>query len=247
MRFIRISFLIMLTAGFFASCSEQEEIQPQQETLSYSASAQSLVDAIEQHNDRAENKIQLSGKDIQDAVNGENRMPPCDMFEGCCFNQDDLDLLIANFGCTSGCPPEIDLNCDGVINTSDLLILASYFGCADVDVIIGNFSGTSNMNITNLASGQLRNYTTIDGNWWSTNDPTITGARWYVNGVAVSNSLTHLQFQYPGAITYDYAVPCNGYYEVTLYVEVECKVYSSTECYYLQIAGNPTCTENGCM
>ncbi|MBR9920004.1 MAG: hypothetical protein GYB31_04135 [Bacteroidetes bacterium] len=247
MKVLRLSLLVLLAAGIFASCSTEEEVQPKDQT-EYSDQAITIFEKFKEHNDKSDQTTELTIKHIQNALDGkysETRMP-CTQFEDCCFTQEDVDELMDNIPCSSNCPSHLDVNCDGVLNAADLLIMLAQFGCPDVEVIIGNQSGTNVITITDMFSSQLRNYTTIDGTPWYSSDPTITNARWYINGSAITNTISHFQFRYPGGVEYDYSIPCNGYYLVELCVEVQCQVYCTSECYYVQYSGLPDCTESPC-
>ena len=250
MKILRITLVFALFGILFASCAKEEAPI---ENTSDDPRIELAMELVHTYNITAEKPIDLTPADIKAAIfeeeEGGEAAPPCDTGVGCCYGAFDFSQFMINFGCTSGCPVEWDLNCDGVINTADLLIFLTRYPCPPVDadfVTMANANGI--IYVQSALDGKVKNMTLIDGIHWYSSPIDIDAVTWYLNGVAVSNDIASAQIQYPGASPsdYDMAIPCNGYYEIAIEVTTQCKTYYYSECFGIKLLGNPTCATSYC-
>lgn len=229
-------FAVLLVVG----CTKEESTvqeAPNQEV-------EEVMTIIEQANETADFPVNMSRQQVVDAMAGSAKTD-CPAGE-CCLGAFAFSQVVIFNGCTSNCPEEVDLNCDGVVNTSDILIALANYGCDEVAAALATASGSTTVPIFNQGDGVIKNYTTINGDLWFTTGTPVT-TNWYVNGVLVSTN-NSLQLEYPGAPagSFDVSIPCRGWYEITMEVTVECQTYSFTDCYYIGLPGLPSCGNTGC-
>lgn len=201
--------------------------------------------------------VTLTKEDIDIALSVSQTKTDCSY--QCCYNAVDLLSFLACFGLpnppSATCAEDADLNCDGAVNVLDYVIILSYFGCESVEANFYNINGDLTDPSNNIASqsqitSQIRNGTLIGGTIWQLSPNTVDEARWYYDGVLVSNNIPSLQLQYPGASPsdYDVAIDCNyGWHEITLEVDVDCNTYSVTTCINVKMQGVKTnCKSDYC-
>lgn len=167
----------------------------------------------------------------------------------CCYDQDDLDALVACFGATTplGNCADSDLNGDGNVNAADLIILLGSW-CAPVEALM---TAGSNIDLfVGSTEGRIYNVTTINGTLWSDlgDDSIFDEVRWYFDGVYVSDNAYALQLETPGWPDFHVGIDCtHGYHEVKLGVSVNCQVYFTEQCVFIRTnSGVPYCTEDFC-
>lgn len=247
MKYLRITFVFALSVLLLAGCAKEEALTQLQQD---DPRIEQAMDMVQSYNLTADTPVDLSPEDmkaaIQDEISGE-AAPPCETGEGCCYSTFEYVQFMNAYGCTSNCPVEWDLNCDGVINTADLLIFLTRFPCPTIAMALGSSANANNvLYVFDQDDGVIKNLTTINGDLWFNSSIDIDAAAWFVNGVEVSNAVNGIQLEYPGAGSYHAAIPCNGYYEITLKISVMCKIYTYTECLLIKLPGNPNCTEAYC-
>ncbi|MEM1217318.1 MAG: hypothetical protein AAGH79_00325 [Bacteroidota bacterium] len=240
MKLFRIPFFALLATLFVIGCAKEEPSAPEV----FNAEVEEILSIIEETNETADLPVDLSRRQIAEALEGDVKSD-CPAGE-CCLTAYAFSQVLIYNGCTSGCPASVDLNCDGIVSAADILIALANYGCDDVVPVIVTNSGSTNIPIYNQADGLLKNYSTINGDLWFTTGASVS-TNWYVNGVLVSTN-NSLQLQYPGAkgSSFDVAIPCRGYYEITMEVTVECQTYSFTDCYYIGLPGLPSCGNTDC-
>ena len=237
---MRISFMAFFAVLLAVGCTKEEPTTQD----APNSEVEEVMSIIDEANEVSDFPVNLTRQQIADAMEGDVKTD-CPAGE-CCLGAFAFSQVVIFQGCTSNCPEEVDLNCDGVVNTADLLIALANYGCDDVVAAIETASGSTTVPIYNQNDGLIKNYTTLNGNLWFTTGTTVS-TNWYVNGVLVSTN-NSLQLEFPGATagSFDVAIPCRGYYEITMEVTVECQTYSITDCYYIGIPGVPSCGNTGC-
>lgn len=240
MKLFRIPFFALLATLFVVGCAKEE---PSTQDVP-SPEVEEIMSIIDEANEVADFPVNLSREEIEEAMAGDVKAS-CPAAE-CCLTAFQFSQVIIFQGCTSNCPPEVDLNCDGVVSAADITIALGIYGCDTVVPDVATASGSTTIPVFDQGDGVIKNYTTINGDLWFTTGTTVT-TNWYVNGVLVSTN-NSLQLEYPGATagSFDVAIPCRGYYEITMEVTVECQTYTFTDCYYIGLPGLPSCGNTGC-
>lgn len=241
-----IYVLTVLLLGIFSQACEKDT--PGTE-VTLSSEAQTYFQLLTAAESEAGVSFGLTAADLQTAL--DNQQEGSAKVEICCYTASDLAAFYGCYGATAGyCLDDWDFNEDGIINTADLLVVLANYGCPEVTPMLQTLSPS--MFVVDQITGVIRNGTLIDGDYWYINytSDIFDEVRWYYDGVPVSNNLTMLQLEYPGAGTTDYvvAIDCNaGYHLVELYVRVDCEVYSTSACIKIGIdETRPLCKSNYC-
>lgn len=235
--------IAVLLVGVFSQACEKNTPDT---AVTLSSEAQTYFQRLTAAEAEAGVSFGLTAADLQSALN--NQQEGTSKIEICCYTASDLAFFSSCFGATAGnCLEDWDFNEDGVINTADLLVLLANYGCPEVTPTL---LVPSSLFVVDEVSGKIRNETLIDGVSWYINYTTdiFDQVRWYYDGVPVSNNMTFLQLEYPGATDYDVAIDCNaGYHLIELYVRVDCEVYATSACVKIGIDEPlPLCKSNYC-
>ena len=243
---------IAILALFLTSCEKEDVVTEQ----TYSQEVERIYASHLSLQLEYDHSIEVSKGDIKEALT----IPQAkNCTYQCCYTTIDLLAFLPCYGLPNPpsptCSENADLNCDGLVNVLDYITLSSNWGCEAVEANVYNINGDLSNPANNIASqslitAQLRNGTLIGGVAWQLSSNTIDEARWYYDGVLVSNNIPSLQLEFPGALPseYDVAIDCNyGWHEVTLEVEVDCHTYSTTTCVQVKMQGvSITCKNDYC-